>query len=109
MPKIEWRSILAILTAGLIVSTRSPIEAPSISDAVATASSHIVDNISDGPHLGFDTFSYPGDDAMHAWLTADKPYRWSGSDYLVSSKTNWRGDGKEGPCPNLVWAWRGDV
>src|SRR5207302_11448240 len=93
MPKIEWRSILAILTAGLIVSTRSPIEAPSIGDAVATTAAHIVDNVSDGPHLGFDTFAYPGDDAMRAWLTADKPYRWVG--YYLSAPchtdSSWEG------------------
>ena len=80
MPKIEWRSILALLTAGLIVSTGTPIAAPSISTAVATASGNIVDELTatdTGPHLGFDTFAYPGDDAMRAWLTADK-YRWVG-------------------------------
>ena len=69
MPKIEWRSILALVTAGLIVSTGSALRPPSvgsIGDAVETASANIVDNLSDGPHLGFDTFSYPGDDAMHA-------------------------------------------
>jgi len=83
MPKLEWRSILALLTAGLIVSTRSPIGAPSIGDAVASASANIADNLSAGPHLGFDTFAYPGDDAMHAWATADKPYRWVG--YYLSA------------------------
>ena len=80
MPKIEWRSILALLTAGLIVSTGTPIAAPSISTAVATASGNIADELTatdTGPHLGFDTFAYPGDDAMRAWLTADK-YRWVG-------------------------------
>ncbi|HMG95084.1 MAG TPA: hypothetical protein VK565_02220, partial [Gemmatimonadaceae bacterium] len=78
MPSIEWRSILALLTAGLIVSTRSPLETPSIGDAVETASANIADDLSAGPHLGFDTFSYPGDDAMQAWVTADKPYTWVG-------------------------------
>src|SRR5256885_3853436 len=94
MPKIEWRSILALLTAGVIVSTGSPIEAPSISDAVETASARIsADLTSDGPHLGFDTFAYPGDDAMRAWLTADKPYRWVG--YYLSAPchqdSSWQG------------------
>src|SRR2546430_5789447 len=84
MPKIDWRSILALLTAGLIVSTGAPIAAPSIASAVATASANIADNLADtGPHLGFDTFAYPGDDAMRAWLTADKPYRWVG--YYLSA------------------------
>src|SRR5437868_4260231 len=94
MPKIDWRSILALLTAGLIVSTGTPIAAPSIAAAVATASANIADDLNDtGPHLGFDTFAYPGDDAMHAWLTADKPYRWVG--YYLSapchSDDSWEG------------------
>ena len=103
MPKIEWRSILAVLTAGLVVSTRSPIRAPSISDAVATASSHIVHNISDGPHLGFDTFSYPGDDAMHAWLTADKPYRWVGYYLSAPCHTDSSWEGKRETLSNMGW------
>src|SRR5437868_11046988 len=77
MPKTDWRLILALLTAGLVLSTGAPIATPSIADAVRVASANIADNLSDtGPHLGFDTFAYPGDDAMRAWLTADKPYRW---------------------------------
>ena len=84
MQKTDWRSILALLTAGLIVSTGAPIAAPSIGTAVTTASANIADDLADtGPHLGFDTFAYPGDDAMRAWLTADKPYRWVG--YYLSA------------------------
>jgi hypothetical protein len=79
MPRMEWRSILSLLTAGVIVSTGSPIGTASIGSigtAVETASARIAANLSDnGPHLGFDTFAYPGDDAMQAWLTSDKPYR----------------------------------
>src|SRR5450756_3248054 len=97
MPTIEWRSILALLTAGLIVSTRSPIGTPSpgsIGNVIETASARIARNFSDnGPHLGFDTFAYPGDDSMQAWLTADKPYRWVG--YYLSAPchndTSWQG------------------
>ncbi|MFL5469778.1 MAG: hypothetical protein ACJ8AE_08300, partial [Gemmatimonadaceae bacterium] len=62
MPKTDWRSILALLSAGLILSTGAPIETPSIGDAVTSASARIVGAVSDGPHLGFDTFAYPGDD-----------------------------------------------
>src|SRR3954470_23103241 len=104
MPKIEWRSILALLTAGVIVSTGSPIETPSISDAVETASTRIAaDLTSDGPHLGFDTFAYPGDDAMRAWLTADKPYRWVGY-YLPApchQDSSW--EGKRPTLSNMGW------
>jgi hypothetical protein len=106
MPKTEWRSILALVTAGLIVGTGSALRPPSVSsigDAVETASAHIADNLSDGPHLGFDTFAYPGDDAMHAWLTADKPYRWVG--YYLSAPchndTSW--EGKRETLSDMGW------
>jgi hypothetical protein len=104
MPKIDWRSILALLTAGLIVSTGTPIVPASIGDVVTTASSNIVDDLADtGPHLGFDTFSYPGDDAMRAWLTADKPYRWVG--YYLSAPCHnddsW--EGKRETLASMGW------
>ncbi len=103
MPKIDWRSVLALLTAGLIVSARTPIATPSIGDAVASASSHIAEDISDGPHLGFDTFSYPGDDAMHAWLTADKPYRWVGYYLSAPCHTDSSWEGKRETLSNMGW------
>jgi hypothetical protein len=31
-----------------------------------------------GRHLGFDTYSYPGDEVMKAWLASDVPYEWVG-------------------------------
>jgi hypothetical protein len=103
MPKIEWRSILALLSAGLIASNGPSLPSPSISDAVANASATIADNLSGGPHLGFDTFSYPGDDAMHAWLTADKPYKWVG--YYLSAPchtdTSWQG--KRATLTGMGW------
>ena len=105
MPKIDWRSVLALLTAGLIVSTgTTPIHAPAIGDAVSTAAENIVDDLSAaGPHLGFDTFAYPGDDAMRAWLTADKPYSWVG--YYLSAPCHnddsW--EGKRETLSNMGW------
>jgi len=104
MPTIQWRSILAVLTAGLIVSTGTSISPPSIATAVATASASIADDLADtGPHLGFDTFAYPGDDAMRAWLTADKPYRWVGY-YLPAPCHNddsW--EGKRDTLSGMGW------
>ena len=104
MPKIEWRSILALLTAGVIVSTGSPLATPSLGDAVTTASTRIATDLtSDGPHLGFDTFAYPGDDAMRAWLTADKPYRWVGY-YLPApchQDSSW--EGKRPTLSSMGW------
>jgi hypothetical protein len=106
MPRIEWRSILALLSAGLIVSNGSVgsvISAPSIGEAVTAASANIADNLSSGPHLGFDTFSYPGDAAMRAWQMADKPYSWVGY-YLTApchSDSSW--EGKRDTLSNMGW------
>ena len=104
MPKIDWRSILALLTAALVVSTGRPVAAPSLATAVASASANIAADLADGgPHLGFDTFAYPGDDAMRAWLTADKPYRWVGY-YLPApchSDDSW--EGKRDTLSEMGW------
>lgn len=47
-----------------------------------------------GRHLGFDTYAYPGDDAMRAWRDAEVPYEWVGY-YLPSAPchkgTSWGG------------------
>jgi hypothetical protein len=104
MTKIDWRSILALLTAGLVVSTGRPLQTPSIGQAVASATQQIAEELSDaGPHLGFDTFAYPGDDAMKAWLTADKPYSWVG--YYLSAPCHnddtW--EGKRETLSNMGW------
>ena len=103
MPKVEWRSILALLSAGLIVSNGSVIPAPSISEAVATASANIAENLSSGPHLGFDTFAYPGDDAMRAWLTGDKPYKWVGYYLTAPCHTDSTWEGKRETLSNMGW------
>ena len=104
MPKIDWRSILALLTAALVVSTGRPVAAPSLATAVASASANIAADLADGgPYHGFDTFAYPGDDAMRAWLTADKPYRWVG--YYLSapchSDDSW--EGKRDTLSEMGW------
>ena len=101
MPKIDWRSILALLTVALVVGTGKPLQTPAIGRAVALASENIADDLSDaGPHLGFDTFAYPGDDAMRAWLTADKPYSWVG--YYLSAPCH-NDDSWEGKRATLAY------
>ena len=59
MPKVARRSMFALLSAGLVACGGSPItiEVPSVGDAVTTAATNIADNLSDGPHLGFDTYA----------------------------------------------------
>lgn len=103
MPKIEWRSILALLSAGLIASNGAELPSPSIGDAVATASSNIAEGLSSGPHLGFDTFTYPGDDAMRAWLTADKPYKWVGYYLSAPCHTDSSWEGKRETLARMGW------
>jgi hypothetical protein len=105
MPKTDWRSILALLTAGLIVSTgTTPLQAPSIGEVVSTAAETIADDLSDtGPHLGFDTFAYPGDDAMKAWLTADKPYSWVGYYLSAPCHTDDTWEGKRQTLTDMGW------
>ncbi|MEO8621139.1 MAG: glycoside hydrolase domain-containing protein [bacterium] len=41
------------------------------------------DEVKDAGHLGFDTGTYPGDNAMLAWRTGGAPYEWTGY-YLPS-------------------------
>src|SRR5512140_733082 len=55
-----------------------------IGAAVASASASITGNIRAGKHLGFDTYAYPGDDAMLAWKQDGAPYEWVGY-YLPSA------------------------
>jgi hypothetical protein len=106
MPKIEWRSVLALLSAGLLVSNgsvRSVLNPPSLSDAVTTASANIAADLSTGPHLGFDTFSYPGDAAMRAWQTADQPYKWVGYYLSAPCHTDASWEGKRDTLSNMGW------
>ena len=57
-----------------------------------------------GRHLGFDTYSYPGDEVMHAWREADVPYEWVGY-YLPSAPchkgTSW--GGKRQTLASMGW------
>lgn len=103
MPKIEWRSVLALLSAGLFASNGAVVSTPSISEAVTTATADIAENISGGPHLGFDTFAYPGDDAMRAWLTADKPYKWVGYYLSAPCHTDASWEGKRATLSQMGW------
>ena len=43
----------------------------------------IADEVKNAGHLGFDTGTYPGDNAMLAWRTGGAPYEWTGY-YLPS-------------------------
>ncbi len=43
----------------------------------------MADEVAEGPYMGFDTGTYPGDAAMRAWRTGGAPYEWTGY-YLQS-------------------------
>ncbi|MDQ6870547.1 MAG: DUF1906 domain-containing protein [Gemmatimonadota bacterium] len=106
MPRIPWRSILALLSAGLIVSNgsiRSAIGTHSLSEAVSTASGNIAADLSSASHLGFDTFSYPGDAAMRAWQSADQPYKWVGYYLSAPCHTDASWEGKRDTLSNMGW------
>jgi len=54
-----------------------------IGDAITEASTLTVSNVRGASHLGFDTYAYPGDEAMRAWRDDSVPYEWVGF-YLPS-------------------------
>lgn len=83
MSRIE-SAAFASLAAILVGCSGTPFGTPSIKEAVTDASANIAADLrNDAPHLGFDTYAYPGDDEMRAWQTASKPYKWVG--YYLSA------------------------
>jgi hypothetical protein len=98
-----WSVLLVpiVFTYDPAKSEMSPI--PSIDDAIATSSENIVSNIRSGRHLGFDTYAYPGDDAMLAWRDEDVPYEWVGY-YLPApchKSESW--SGKRATLADMGW------
>jgi hypothetical protein len=72
-----------------------PDPVAAIGEAVSDASAKITSDLRAGRHLGFDTYAYPGDEAMKAWRDEDgAPYEWVGY-YLPSAPchkgTSWEG------------------
>lgn len=55
-----------------------PFPVTALEEAVTEASDNITNNLRAGKHLGFDTYGYPGDDAMLAWRDDGSPYEWVG-------------------------------
>lgn len=77
-----------------------------IGEAVSDASSRITRDLRAGKHLGFDTYAYPGDQAMKAWRDDGDgaPYEWVGY-YLPSAPchkgTTW--GGKRQTLTDMGW------
>jgi hypothetical protein len=71
---------------------------------VSEASASITTNLREGKHLGFDTYAYPGDDAMLAWRHDDVPYEWVG--YYLPSAPCHKGEswsGKRETLSDMGW------
>src|SRR5215203_3114189 len=80
----------------------NPVDA--FTEAVVDASDKITGNLRAGKHLGFDTYAYPGDQAMLAWRQDGAPYEWVGY-YLPSAPchkgTTW--SGKRETLSDMGW------
>lgn len=89
----------------LIVSydPKAPLPDPvtAIGDAVSDASDNITSDLRAGKHLGFDTYAYPGDQAMKAWREDDDArYEWVG--YYLPSAPCHKGDSWSGKRERLA-------
>src|SRR5688572_26327436 len=88
MSKIKTAATVALLIPLAVSYNPSrtlPDPVTAVSDAVSDASDRIVSDLRAGRHLGFDTYAYPGDEAMQAWREEDgAPYEWVGY-YLPSA------------------------
>jgi len=87
MPKLRTLALGAMMLPLAVTydpSQRVPNPVSALGNAIDDASSNIGTNLRAGRHLGFDTYGYPGDDAMLAWRQNDAPYEWVGY-YLPSS------------------------
>ena len=107
MSKVKTASILALLVP-LVISydpsraMRNPVD--EIGVAVSNASRNITGNLRAGKHLGFDTYAYPGDNAMLAWRQDGAPYEWVG--YYLPSAPCHQGEtwsGKRQTLTDMGW------
>jgi hypothetical protein len=74
-----------------------------VGEAVASAATAIDTYIHGESHLGFDTYAYPGDEAMLAWRHESVPYEWVGF-YLPSPchrSDSW--SGKRATLTDMGW------
>jgi hypothetical protein len=108
MSKLKTIAMLTLLLPLAVSYNPSrPIPDPvtAIGDAVTDASDLITSDLRTGKHLGFDTYAYPGDDAMKAWREEDgAPYEWVG--YYLPSAPCHKGDtwtGKRQTLSDMGW------
>lgn len=87
----QWGIGLAALVASAACGergTRATVADASARVAIAAATisgqeALLANEVAHPSYLGFDTGTYPGDDAMHAWRDGKSPYSWAGY-YLKS-------------------------
>ena len=88
MSKLKTAAMLTLMVPLMVTydpGDTIPDPVAAIGDAVSSASDKITSDLRAGRHLGFDTYAYPGDDAMRAWRQVDgAPYEWVGY-YLPSA------------------------
>lgn len=107
MSKLRSIVLLALVTPAIVTydASRSVLNpVAEIGAAVDDASARIVDNLRAGRHLGFDTYAYPGDNAMRAWRSAEAPYEWVG--YYLPSTPCHKGEswsGKRASLTDMGW------
>lgn len=107
MSKLRTLVLLAALTPVAMTydASRSvPNPVTEIGAAVDDASARIAENLRIGRHLGFDTYAYPGDNAMRAWFAGDAPYEWVG--YYLPATPCHKGEswsGKRATLTDMGW------
>lgn len=84
-PSRFTREVKTGLALGLIAVAASftgnrIFDAPAegVSNAIVKSVSNISKNVAPATHLGFDTYSYPGDETMLAWRDESVPFEWVG-------------------------------
>ncbi len=107
MSRLKTAALLALLSPLVVSYDRSRAFANPVDEigaAVASASEAITGNLRAGRHLGFDTYAYPGDNAMLAWRQEGAPYEWVG--YYLPSAPCHKGDtwsGKRQRLTDMGW------
>lgn len=93
----RWSTLALTAVASAFVATNADPLASTPLTAFSALSSieYLSESVKGRPgrHLGFDTYAYPGDDLMRAWLDQSVPYEWVGY-YLPApchSGTTWMG------------------
>lgn len=109
MSRIKTLGLLALMLPLIVSYDRSgaisnPVPNPlsELGSAVGDASTNIATNLRAGRHLGFDTYAYPGDDAMVAWRQdgTGAPYEWVG--YYLPSTPCHKGESWSGKRERLA-------